>query len=144
MATLSQTEIDNITQAAVLLETGNAPEIPYPSGVHDDIVFLVGKAANTSDFLTDGAFKDAMANAPISTLLEFIAFASASTNERIDFAIDWLLKSQAEEIPLDAQINYVISQGAANVDFDAQLTVQQRLQDKPISTLLRFLVFVGS
>lgn len=138
--TLNSTDRANINQAVTLLETGTAPELVYPSGVHDDIVILVGKAAARSGFMTAGQFKNVIANAPISTLLRFIV--AVSPNTHLQHAIDWLEKSQAEELPLDAQISYDISQGHGS--FDQQLNLQQRLQDKPISTLLRFLVFVST
>jgi hypothetical protein len=138
--TLNQTDRDNINRAVTLLVTGDAPELPYPSGVHEEIVGLVGKAAARSGFKTAGAFKDAMANAPISTLLNFIQ--AVYPNANILFAIGWLEKSQAEELPLDAQINYEISK--AHGSFSQQLTLQQNLQDRPISTLLRFLSYVST
>lgn len=139
---LNATDRANIDRAATLLETGNAPELPYPSGVHEEVVELVGKAAARSTFKTAGAFKDAMANAPISTLLNFIQAVLVTKSTHLQHAIDWLEKSQAEELPLDAQINYDIS--LAHGSFKQQLTLQQLLQDKPISTLLRFLSYVST
>jgi hypothetical protein len=55
--TLNSTDRANILQAITLLEVGTAPELVYPSGIHDDIVELVGRAADDSGFLSKGAFK---------------------------------------------------------------------------------------
>jgi hypothetical protein len=139
---LNSTDRANILQAITLLEVGTAPEIVYPSGIHDDIVELVGRAADNSGFETKGKFKDLIANAPITTLLDFIVAVLASPNAHIVFANDWLKKSTAAQLPLDAQINYELSLGFSAGSFDQQLNVQQRLQDKPVSTLLRFLYYV--
>lgn len=139
--TLNSTDRANILQAITLLEVGTAPELVYPSGIHDDIVELVGRAADDSGFLSKGAFKDQIANAPITTLLNFIIAVLASPNSHIVFARDALVISSAEQLPLDANINYELSVGFAG-SFDSQLSVQQRLQDKPLSTLLRYLYFV--
>lgn len=129
-------------QAITLIEKGTAPEIVYPSGIHDDIVELVGRAADRSGFESKGKFKDLIANAPITTLLDFILAVLAHPNAHITFARDWLVKSSAAQLPLDAQINYELSLGFSSGSFDQQLNVQQRLQDKPVSTLLRYLYFV--
>jgi hypothetical protein len=129
--TLNPTDRANVLQAITLLEKGTAPELVYPSGVHEDIVELVGRAADRSGFESKGEFKDLIANAPISTLLDFVIAVLASPNSHIVFARDWLVKSTAEQIPLDAQVNYELSRGFS---FN-----QQRLQDKPVSTILRFL-----
>lgn len=140
--TLNSTDRANILQAITLIEKGTAPELVYPSGVHDDIVELVGRAADSSGFESKGKFKDLIANAPIVTLLNFIIAVLASPNSHIVFARDWLVKSDAPQLPLDAQVNYELSLGFSAGSFDQQLNVQQRLQDKPLSTLLRFLYFV--
>ena len=142
--TLNSTDRANILQAITLIEKGTAPEIVYPSGIHDDIVELVGRAADRSGFESKGKFKDLIANAPITTLLNFIIAVLASPNAHIVFARDWLVKSDAAQLPLDAQINYELSQGFSAGSFDQQLNVQQRLQDKPVSTLLRFLYYVST
>jgi len=142
--TLNSTDRANILQAITLLEVGTAPEIVYPSGIHDDVVELVGRAADRSGFETKGKFKDLIANAPISTLLDFIVAVLVSPNAHIVFANGWLTKSDAAQLPLDAQINYELSQGFSAGSFDQQLNVQQRLQDKPVSTLLRYLYYVST
>ncbi len=142
--TLNSTDRANILQAIKLLERGAAIELPYPSGIHDDVVELVGRAADRSGFLTKGAFKDQIANSPISVLLNFIIAVLASPNSHIVFARDWLVKSTAAQLPLDAQINYELSLGFSAGSFDQQLNVQQRLQDNPVSTLLRFLYYVST
>ena|SRR6266566_503692 len=142
--TLNSTDRANILQAIKLLEVGTATELPYPSGIHDDVVELVGRAANRSGFESKGKFKDLIANAPISTLLDFIIAVLVSPNSHIVFARNWLVKSTAEQVPLDAQINYELSRGFSAGSFDQQLNVQQRLQDKPVSTLLRFLYYVST
>jgi hypothetical protein len=142
--TLNSTDRANILQAITLLEVGTAPELVYPSGIHDDIVELVGRAADRSGFETKGKFKDLIANAPITTLLDFIIAVLVSPNSHIVFARDWLVKSSAEQLPLDAQINYELSRGFSVGTFDKQLNVQQRLQDKPVSTLLRFLYYIST
>jgi len=137
---LNSTDRVNINRAVTLLVTGDAPELPYPSGVHDDVAFLVGKAASRSGWKTSGKFKDEIANAPISTLLRFIQ--AVSPNSHIALAISWLDKTTAPDLPLDAQVNYEISR--AHGSFSSQLTFQQNLQDRPISTLLRFLSYVST
>jgi hypothetical protein len=140
--TLNSTDRANILQAINLIETGTAPDLVYPSGIHDDIVELVGRAADRSGFESKGKFKDLIANAPISTLLDFIIAVLASPNAHIVFANDWLVKSTAAQLPLDAQINYELSLGFSAGSFDQQLNVQQRLQDRPVVTLLRYLYYV--
>src|SRR6266581_4118346 len=105
--TFTNAEKANINQAITLLSVGNAPEIPYPSGVHTDVVELVGRASDSAGYLTLGKFKNEMANAPISTLLLFIKSVGI-TNSNLQHAIDLLILGQSEEIPLDATVNYSI------------------------------------
>lgn len=140
--TLNSTDRANILQAITLIEKGTAPDLVYPSGIHDDIVELVGRAADRSGFESKGKFKDLIANAPITTLLDFIVAVLVSPNAHITFANNWLKKSTAAQLPLDAQINYELSLGFSAGSFDQQLNVQQRLQDRPIVTLLRYLYYV--
>jgi hypothetical protein len=140
--TLNSTDRANILQAITLIEKGTAPDLVYPSGIHDDIVELVGRAADRSGFESKGKFKDLIANAPITTLLDFIVAVLVSPNAHIVFANNWLKKSTAAQLPLDAQINYELSLGFSAGSFDQQLNVQQRLQDRPVVTLLRYLYYV--
>jgi len=70
--TLNDTDRVNINRAITLLVKSDATELPYPSGVHDDIAFLVGKAASRSGWKTSGEFKVEIGALAISTLLRFI------------------------------------------------------------------------
>jgi hypothetical protein len=62
----------------------------------------------------------------------------------LQHAVDGLVKATAEELPPDAQISYEVAKVAASIGFttsDGQFLEQVR--DNPISTLLRFILYVG-
>lgn len=139
--TFSVAEKASLNQAVSLLTKGTAPELVYPSGVHEEVAQLIGDAANSSGYLTRGAFKTAIGIAPISTLLMFIKFVGVS-NTNLQHAIDLLVLGQSEELPLDATVNQFIS--LAHGSYSTQLALQQNLQDKPLSTLLGLLVYSGT
>lgn len=139
--TLTAAESANITQAINLLEKGTAPELVYPSGLHEEIAQLVGDVARTSGFLTSGEFKAQIANAPILTLLNFIKFCGLS-NTGFNLAINLLYKGQAQDTPLHAEVIQLIANSSAG--FHTVGAFQIALQDRPISTLLRFLAYVAT
>ena len=72
--TLSVTEKAHVQHAIDLMVVGTAVELPVDSTCMES----VAKAAVTSGFKTsDEAFKQAMRDRPVTTLLEFILFVGA-------------------------------------------------------------------
>lgn len=114
------------------------------------VVDEISNVAAASGFTdSNGTFKAIIRDRPISLILQWILFVapgfSPADRNRIQLAIDMMVKRQAYENPLDAQVidqlgPAAVSSGHKNSHGD----FKNDYRDRPLSSLLQWLLLVGS
>lgn len=73
-----------------------------------------------------------------------MATLSASNSAALLAAHDALVKSNAPQIPFDATIIEQLAAVAASTGFKSAGNFKEDARDKPISTLIKFIRFIGT
>lgn len=73
-----------------------------------------------------------------------MATLSTDNKNKLQHAIDTLVKENATEIPFDAKVIEEVAFVAGSSGFESAGTFKNDCRDRPISTLIRFLKFLGT
>jgi len=73
-----------------------------------------------------------------------MATLSTDNKNKLQHAIDAMVKTNATELPFDATIIEQVGRVAVSSGFESAMKFQQDCRDNPISTLLRFAKFLGT
>lgn len=73
-----------------------------------------------------------------------MATLSTTDKNRLQHAIDELVKSNAPQIPFDATVIWEVGRVAQSTGFQSQAKFSERAKNSPISTLLEFVKFIGT
>lgn len=73
-----------------------------------------------------------------------MATLSTTDTNRLQHAIDGLVKSNAPQIPFDATIIEEVARVSASTGFQSAGAFKENAKNSPISTLLAFVKFIGT
>ncbi len=73
-----------------------------------------------------------------------MATLSTANKNKLQHAIDALVKSNAPQIPFDATIIEEVAKVSASAGFQQAATFAENAKNSPISTLLSFIKFIGT
>lgn len=73
-----------------------------------------------------------------------MATLSTANKAKLQHAIDLMVKGSAVELPFDSTVSEEVGRVAASAGFESTGNFKEDVRDRPISTLLRFLKFLGT
>jgi hypothetical protein len=73
-----------------------------------------------------------------------MATLSTANKNKLQHAIDLMVKSNAPQIPFDATVIEEVAKVSASVGFQSAGNFKENAKNSPISTLLSFVKFIGT
>jgi len=73
-----------------------------------------------------------------------MATLSTANKNALQYAIDEMVKESAVELPVDATVAQHVADVAASTGFQTQGAFMENVKNRPISTLLAFVKFIGT
>ena len=74
----------------------------------------------------------------------YMATLSTTDKNRLQHAIDSMVKENATEIPFDATVIEELARVSASSGFESAGNFKQDARDRPISTLVRWIKYMGT
>jgi hypothetical protein len=150
MATLSASEQAAIQSAIDYLVVGTAVERPLDEGVAQRLTPLVESGSFLDVGMTSGDVYAALRDRPFSSLIA-LAMACGELSAKLTEAQEGalgdtsmlMISASAVEQPFDAGIIQQIGEIAAATGFLTNGGFKEAMRDNPVSTMLRWALFLG-
>lgn len=145
MATLSTAQQALLQSAIDLMEKGTARETPFAQ----DVIQRLGLLADSEGGLTSGLLFEAARDNPVSLLIALVAESgyevlSSDQEDQLFDAIEFMRIGTAYETPFAEDVIQRLAPVAHSSGFMTTGGFYEAIKDKPISTMLRWALKLGS